>query len=38
MTIGVRPALAKFVETFKETLGFDAIPDPPIPIEIDPNI
>jgi hypothetical protein len=38
LSIGVRPALSKFVETFKATLGFDAIPDPVVPPEIDPIV
>lgn len=38
VAIGVRPALSKFVETFKVALGFDTIPDPIIPPEIDPEI
>lgn len=31
---GVRPALSKFVDTFKTNLGFDSIPDPEPPIEL----
>jgi hypothetical protein len=31
---GIRPSLPKFVDTFKNTLGFDTIPDPEVPIEI----
>lgn len=38
ISIGVRPALAKFIETFKTVLGFDTIPDPVIPPEIDPGV
>jgi hypothetical protein len=38
ISVGIRPALAKFVETFKATLGFDTIPDPVVPPEIDPGI
>lgn len=34
MAIGVRPALAKFVEQFKNDLGFDTIPDPEVPPEL----